>query len=772
MTTIKSLATHQQEALLASVMRTTDVMLVYLDLNFNFVWVNQAYANTCKMAPVDMIGKNHFALYPNTENESIFIQVRNSGQSVFYKDKPFEFPDQPERGITYWDWSLVADKDQNAGVVGLVFSLRETTCFVQAQLTARKNEEYLSTIFNHIHDIVFVINVEPGEKFRFISVNNRFEAVTGLPKELIIGKLIEHVIPESSLPLVLRKYKDAINEKKVVYWEETSTYPSGEKIAEASVSPVFDQNGNCTQLVGIVHDITERKRDEAAAKAKNEEIRHTLNLLQAITNGSKEAIFAKDLNGRYLIFNQEALRESGKTLDAVIGKGDEDVYSPQAAEAIKTYDRQVISSAQTITFEEKINTVDGERFFLTTKGPIRDDAGNVFGVFGISHDITERKQSENALTESLRLVKEKERAKSRFLASASHDLRQPLSAANLFIDALKSTKPTFCQIQIINKLDQAMSNFNGLLDALLNVSKLDAGMIKPDLIAINLIDLFNWLEQSTSPMVNEKALALKFHLSPKKKLIIRADIDLIKSVLINLVTNAIKFTSKGRILVSARQRGNAVLIQIWDTGAGIPNEHIEHIFDEFYQVDNPQRDRTSGLGLGLSIAKRALALLDGEITCRSNVGHGSVFEFQLPLDASSSEPEHQESTSLPCIDAKIFVQDKRFVIIDDDPLVADALSSALIGMNGRVKLFHSAEKALRHPNIRDTDYFIVDYMLGGKFNGIQFLEQLSDKFNTPIKAVLMTGDTSTQLIRTAEIHDWRIVYKPANLSKIIPALAE
>lgn len=257
----------------------------------------------------------------------------------------------------------------------------------------------------------------------------------------------------------------------------------------------------------------------------------------------------------------------------------------------------------------------------------------------LAAEIAERKSVEEKLLLSLRQLEEKEKAKGRFLAAAGHDLRQPLAAASLCVDALQYANPSPKQNEIIQRLNLAMSNFSSLLDSLLDISKLDSGTIKPNLVPISLDKPFEWLKRSTESMANEKGLQFRTRLPAKAPLIVRTDTHLINVVLMNLVSNAIKFTSRGGILLSAKRRGNKALIQVWDTGVGMSSEDIEHIFDEFYQVNNPQRDRTKGIGLGLSIAKRSLALVDVEITCRSRAGHGSVFEFFLPLaDVSSDAP--------------------------------------------------------------------------------------------------------------------------------------
>ncbi len=415
---------------------------------------------------------------------------------------------------------------------------------------------------------------------------------------------------------------------------------------------------------------------------------------------------------------------------------------------------------------------NGEDFpaWLSITAVIGKD-GKVSNYVGAFVDFTERKRAENEIHNSMLQLEEKELAKGRFLAAAGHDLRQPLAAANLFIDALKFTEPSADQMKIIQHLDQTMVTFNGLLEALLNISKLDAGIIKPEYASINAIELINWLEQNFAPMAAERKIGFKLYFSMKESLVVRGDIGLVKSILMNLVSNAIKFTSEGSILVSARRRGDEVLFQVWDTGMGIEAEHLEHIFDEFYQVNNPQRDRTSGLGLGLPIAKRALALLGGKITCRSQIGRGSVFGFCLPLEPISNQDTHPDNivTSHGNTVNGTFGKGKHFVVVEDDKLVAQAMTHWLEGMHGKVKCFHSAEEALFHANIED-DYYIVDYMLGGTINGIQFLNQLRQKLGKPLSAVLMTGDTSPSFIRESSECDWPVLHKPANMSKLISSL--
>lgn len=416
-----------------------------------------------------------------------------------------------------------------------------------------------------------------------------------------------------------------------------------------------------------------------------------------------------------------------------------------------------------LTFEEELTTVDGTRTFLTTKGPLKDGGGKVFGVFGISRDITELNEYRNELKRS-------ELAKTRFLASAGHDLRQPLTAANMFIHALKSTALSELQIRHVQNLGHAMSTFSDLLDALLNISRLDAGVIKPEYGLIDVSEILIWLEQNFAAQARERGLSFRLYFPMSYRLHIRSDRGLMKAVLMNLVSNAIKFTEQGSILVSARRRGRHVLFQVWDTGIGIPEAEQEHIFDEFYQVDNPQRDRASGLGLGLSISRRSIALLGGEIRCRSQRHRGSVFCFQLPLAALSAPIQPRDDQAAMSAADQRFVSGKKFVVVEDDIMVAQAIAAVLQGLGGIVECFHSAEQARCDASAQQADCYIVDHMLGGALSGVQYLNRLSETAQRPVRAVLITGDTSSRFIRESADFPWPVLFKPVELSELLAAL--
>jgi len=259
-------ALRRERSLLESVMQTTDVMLILLDPQFNFLWVNSAYAETCQMKPEEMVSKNHFALYPHAENEAIFRKVRDTGEGVFYKDKPFVFLDQPERGVTYWDWSLVPVKNSGGSVTGLVFSLRETTKYKQAEEAIKESEEKYRGLFSNmsegfgLHEIILDTDGKPYD-YRFLEINDAFEKLTGISREKALGRTVTEVLPDID-PYWIEIYGRVALTGEAVRYENYST-PLGKWYDVYSYSP------RKNQFAVMFVDITERKQEDNRVRRYN-----------------------------------------------------------------------------------------------------------------------------------------------------------------------------------------------------------------------------------------------------------------------------------------------------------------------------------------------------------------------------------------------------------------------------------------------------------------------------------------------------------------------
>jgi signal transduction histidine kinase/ActR/RegA family two-component response regulator len=347
-------------------------------------------------------------------------------------------------------------------------------------------------------------------------------------------------------------------------------------------------------------------------------------------------------------------------------------------------------------------------------------------------------------------------AKSRFLAAASHDLRQPIQAMHLFQDALGSTPLNDEQRRISDYLARSTRSLGEILNVLLDVSRLDGGMVKPHPEMLSVRNLLGTMEAEFAPLALAKGLRFKLFF-PNRPLMVNTDAQLLHGLLRNLIDNALKYTESGGLLIGARRRGNRILLQVWDTGIGIAPEHLDAIFDEYFQVGNPQRDSTKGLGLGLSIVKRVAAILGGRVSCRSRPNKGSVFEISLP-GASLPEPDAPIRPGVGAARERR-LDGMRVAVIEDDLMAARAMEMSLGASGVEVLIFHSAEEALADGLIEAADFYVVDYRLPN-MNGAEFLDAIQQRIPRPIKAALLTGDNYLDGGDRSRFGAWKVLFKP------------
>lgn len=401
--------------------------------------------------------------------------------------------------------------------------------------------------------------------------------------------------------------------------------------------------------------------------------------------------------------------------------------------------------------------------------------GKVLGFIVAQTDITLRKRAEAELLLAKQEAEKANITKTRFLAAASHDLRQPIQAINLFRDALSRTELSEEQKNITNFLSKSVNSLGEMLYSLLDISKLDAGLVKPQMKKVSVDRLINVVDDEFSTIAVQKSLRFKLFY-PFKGMALLTDAGLLMCVLRNLIDNAFKYTESGGVLVGVRKRGARGIIQVWDTGIGIDPGLGDKIFDECFQVSNPVHDRTKGLGIGLSIARRMARLIDGDVSFRSRVGSGTVFEISLPL---ANDHEVFERATLPYEQPEIAVFDEsnypllrgwKVVVIEDDPVVAKSIELSLQSLGIFVKVFPDAEMALAEPTILEADFYISDFILPG-LNGLLLLESIRQRSEGAIDAVLMTGETLPRRVELASASRWTVLFKPTDLSKLLAVMS-
>ncbi len=358
-------------------------------------------------------------------------------------------------------------------------------------------------------------------------------------------------------------------------------------------------------------------------------------------------------------------------------------------------------------------------------------------------DITNRKQVGVALEAAKKQAERANLGKSRFLAAASHDLRQPLQTIFLMQGILASTVKDPAALKVVQRLGDSMEVMSGMLNKLLDINQLEAGIVQPQLENFPIDGLLERLRADFAEQAAAKFLGCRVVMSG---LTVRSDAALLEQMIRNLLSNALKYTAHGRILLGCRRRGDRLRIEVWDTGPGIPKEQLKAVFEEFHQLDNPARERARGLGLGLSIVQRLADLLGHTIDVRSGVGTGSVFAIEVPCVVAEGEAVARIRSPAPAVHVG---KNELILIIEDDPALREMVQllfeiegyRTAVAVDGKSALDMVARGTVR-PNM-----VVADYNLPNGPTGLDVIGRLRETFDRTLPVIIMTGDISTDTLR-------------------------
>jgi CheY-like chemotaxis protein len=377
---------------------------------------------------------------------------------------------------------------------------------------------------------------------------------------------------------------------------------------------------------------------------------------------------------------------------------------------------------------------------------------------------------EREVAQRTRELSEANHAKSRFLAAASHDLRQPLHALNLLVGQLDQPA-TNAQRHILTKhIGQAVASINSLFDDLLDISRLEAGVVRTDVSDIPLHEVIERVVAAALPDAQEKGLCLRILIGD---VWVTSDAVLLQRILSNLVGNAVRYTERGGVLVGCRIRGEHVSVEVWDTGIGILPERHKDIFSEFYQIADPQiARRGEGLGLGLSIVARLTRLLDHDVSVCSLPGRGSRFAIRVKLgtqDNATSARFGESEPSLP-VDS---LQGLLLLLIDNDANILYGAKSLLIQWGCQVVTARSRTEAFEDLEDRAPSLVIADFRLDNGDDGVSVIHAIREKFG-PVPALIVTGEISVstrQRVSAAGLHMLEKPVPPLRLRTALTRLA-
>lgn len=475
---------------------------------------------------------------------------------------------------------------------------------------------------------------------------------------------------------------------------------------------------------------------------------------------------------KYTYVNERYLALTGRSRQELMGRGWPTFVPANDCMKIRRLWEKWDRKGNIFLSEYRFVRPDGQLTYVIGEiQTVTDAGGQLLGYIAALTDITQRKQAEAELLVAKQAAETANISKTRFLAAASHDLRQPIQAINLFRDALGRTELSEEQRTIAKYISLSVHSLGELLYSLLDVSKLDAGQVSPQMKSVQVEDLLKAVDVQFSPLALEKKLRFKL-CYPLTGLVLFTDPVLLLSALRNLIDNAFKYTERGGVLVGVRKRGNYAVIQVWDTGIGIEAHHVEQVFDECFQIGNQLRDRAKGLGLGLSIARRMARLLKGELSFRSRFGRGTVFELTVPLAEAGVAIEAAAEPLVPGLGREELLRFRgwRVVVVEDDLLVAKSIEMSLQTLGVRVRIFPDAEAALSSEEVAGADFYISDFRLPG-LNGLELLDTLQARSAWPINAVLVTGETSPERIELTSSSPWNVLFKPVDLSALLAVMA-
>jgi two-component system, sensor histidine kinase len=368
-----------------------------------------------------------------------------------------------------------------------------------------------------------------------------------------------------------------------------------------------------------------------------------------------------------------------------------------------------------------------------------------------------------ALREQKAQAEEANLEKSRFLAAASHDLRQPMHALSLFIESLASSKLPEYEMKLIANMRKSSAAMETLFDALLDVSRLDAGIVEPRPQPVALHALMQRLHTEFQPLAQTRELAMRLYL-PRAQAWVHTDETLLARIVSNILSNAVRYGARTGILLAVRSWKSDWSIEVWDTGEGIPEADQTRIFNEFYQVGNPERDRSKGLGLGLAIVDRLVKLLHLRLGMRSQLGRGTMFRVLVPKIAAPLV----QSSAADSINANDDLTGLFVLVIDDEEAICEAMAALLKQWGCNTLQAGSGEqmKAQLVHEKRIPDLIICDYRLRGEENGIDVIEELRCEYNQDIPGLIVTGDTMPERLKQAAASGLPIAHKPLNPARL------
>jgi len=506
--------------------------------------------------------------------------------------------------------------------------------------------------------------------------------------------------------------------------------------------------------------------------ALNSQLQETLDRQRTTANDLQNILYSTDVATLFLDmqlnirFFTPATRSLFNVIPGDVGRPLADLNSLSADTALATDARAVLLSLTPIEREIETQT---DTWFVRRILPYRTHDNKVEGVVITFTDISERKAIRKALEAAKQEADLANIAKSRFLAAASHDLRQPLQTLTLLQALLARMVEGEKAPKLVARLGDTLGAMSGMLNTLLDINQIEAGVVRAEPVSFPINELLDRLRDEFT--YHAQAQNLKLRVVPCN-VHVYSDPRLLEQMIRNLLSNALKYTRRGKVLLGCRRRHGAISIEIWDTGIGIPDGELQAIFEEYHQLDNAARERSRGLGLGLSIVQRLVRLLGHRIHVRSRLGKGSVFAIEVTVPADGVLLQNKMEQGQDRGDGGRAARKGTVLVVEDDPDVRQLVEMLLLGEGHQVMVAADGKAALElvAQHKIDPDLVLADYNLPKGLHGLEVAAKLRAKLRRQVPVIIMTGDISTTTMR--DIHSQQCVQlnKPVKVKEIMQAI--
>ncbi|QDV42773.1 Signal transduction histidine-protein kinase BarA [Stieleria neptunia] len=757
------------EAVYHSLVESLPLCVLRKDLRGRLQYANELACEVMGVSAPAIVGKTDFDLFPADLAKKYLAddrQVIETGK-LHHNVERHQDSGGNLKHVEVWKAPV---HDVSGEVVGIQVMFWDITDQKNAEHQVEYEKFLLSILLDTVPDAVYFKDRDS----RFIRLSRSCAHKLGLddPRQAIGKSDADFFGREHAREALADERRIMETGETILAKIERETYTNREDTwCSTTKVPLRDLHGEIVGTFGISRDVSEQKKAE-------QELSRERDLLKTIINNVPDLIYVKDRAGRFITANAALVQLLGlQSADDLLGKTDYDYSPPEMACNYVTDDQNVMRTGEPLLDREESHHGDQgeELWLLTTKVPLRSPEGDVIGVVGIGHDITERKKFEKELMQAKEVADKANRAKSDFLANMSHEIRTPMNAIIGMTDLVLDTRLDATQRNFLSMVQESGEALLAVINDILDFSKIEAGKLEIESQTFDLRESLGDTMKTLGLKAHAKGLELAFRVDPAIPRYLCGDAGRLRQIVVNLVGNAIKFTEQGEVfveveLVTQTDDDLELQLRVRDTGVGIPEDRCNAIFEEFEQADTSVTRRFGGTGLGLAISSRLVGLMGGAIAVESEVGEGSQFTFNIHLRQAPNGTEANATNGL------VYVGGSKVLVVDDN-MTNRRILQEMLGNWGMVPILadsgESALELMREAEQRNEPCkLVVSDVHMPEMSGYDFIEQVRRDDNlskTPIIVLTSGGREGEDALRDRLDISERLM-KPVKQSELFDAI--